>query len=1139
MALPKDIPTIPPRPARPARRPDRSRSPSQDRFAPSPLSRTVSNQSGGLGSSDQSSLSSSLPPRSPSVTLPSIGQEGSEYASVVDDPSPARVAGDSFPPSHTETRNVGSDVQLHAPKPGLPTSSAKARIATVTRTDSQQAAAAGIGKAHGDDVDPYSRPLKTRTSFASQESSASTERPGSVQPGESEHGIPEIGQRVPMYPNAGDVQAPSPSPFGSAPSTGIGYHSDGQLRAGRHHRRLRSGQEQLPPGSYGLHGHGTPVQDRFEKAWYEKHPEALEREEHGEYGPGIGGGRGEWALSSDDLNKIVRETAHRGAGLGTAGAVSTPDEQIGYMASEEYASRLASSHSPSTPNFPLAHSNHSQPHVESPLRKASMPTEEGDGDKPQVSSSSPLSGARPSEHAVEVDGDEDVIHVDPPSRSASKMGGAGYDPPTEELGPHGGNTEEEGGWIDELGYGTPILASDEVAKERGLEFLQPAIEPHQEMRGGEYHATPEPDSLPSYRNGSRSSSAANSRPSSRPGSISGSLAPLSRFISYPEREELGTPLEDVEEYEPLFPEDDSKAEKKAKRPPSAVERLKRPDQNKHRFPSQDIWEDAPSSAKLMATVSTPDLPQDDRPVQPAERETAESLNPSEVTDRDEGPDAAEEAGDVSKSAIPSHLRNEVNGRPSLKQRFPSRDIWEDTPASLQLQTTVSTPQLDDTKSPPGAAEQAMAGGSVERQERRGGELASSPTNQPQVPPRPAKVAAGDDHKDQRQQPRVPLRPAARTRRDPAADVVSRSNSSAELVASPMSERKAPLIPEKPKPQVPARPARVIARDSTEHVPLAKTTSKSSAKSGEPPEDAGSANKDPAAPSPKPKPAVPIRPSGGKLAAFKAGFMSDLDKRLQIGPQATKPPKEKEVSALADMGPKESVPLTDARKGRARGPARRKPAASPSAVMNESPQSPATASLSLVQAHTIWHITDDGEVNVHDANDAVVDTSVPSQNSPPVAKLSEDPVTGAGLVQSGAGASASEATERELVEAAEGTDKATATPVNSSQVETNAPTHASDPSYEPANSGASSNPGIVPLSSETALHDEEDVSTTAKPSNPSPTEVVPSQVKAPDDEVVPSFIVPPTPAVKGAGETIADDAVETTGVEADLRETTDT
>ncbi len=64
--------------------------------------------------------------------------------------------------------------------------------------------------------------------------------------------------------------------------------------------------------SSGRYGHGVPTpHDRFEKAYYEKHPE-LFKKELGQYGEG----RPEWAMSSDDLNKIVRDTVSRGAATG-------------------------------------------------------------------------------------------------------------------------------------------------------------------------------------------------------------------------------------------------------------------------------------------------------------------------------------------------------------------------------------------------------------------------------------------------------------------------------------------------------------------------------------------------------------------------------------------------------------------------------------------------------------------------------------------------------------------------------------------------------------------------------------------------------------------------------------------------------
>jgi hypothetical protein len=237
-----EMPKIPPRPMR---RLERSISPQRESYARSPLNETAF--VGNNGNQSKSSLyssgsannsSSDLPRRPSSVALPSIGQEGNEYAEVFGAPEELET-------SSTQTRNVANDLKLHAPKPSLPVSSAKQRLSTVTRTDSGQAAAFGIGKASSsDDKDPSSRNLKQKASFASQTSNGTERPPSSL---ESEHGIPEIGQRVPMYPNAGDVQAPSPAPFATPYAPGIGFHNDGSKP--RHHGRRTSarGNHDIPP----------------------------------------------------------------------------------------------------------------------------------------------------------------------------------------------------------------------------------------------------------------------------------------------------------------------------------------------------------------------------------------------------------------------------------------------------------------------------------------------------------------------------------------------------------------------------------------------------------------------------------------------------------------------------------------------------------------------------------------------------------------------------------------------------------------------------------------------------------------------------------------------------------------------------
>lgn len=117
-----------------------------------------------------------------------------------------------------------------------------------------------------------------------------------------------------MYRDAGDVQAPSPNPSAAIYAPGVGFHNDGSQKPRHHGRRLSGKGFEAPPGSYGLHGHGVIPNDKFEKAYYEKHPELLQKE-CGQYGGAIDN-RGEFVLSSEDLNKLVRETASRTSGLG-------------------------------------------------------------------------------------------------------------------------------------------------------------------------------------------------------------------------------------------------------------------------------------------------------------------------------------------------------------------------------------------------------------------------------------------------------------------------------------------------------------------------------------------------------------------------------------------------------------------------------------------------------------------------------------------------------------------------------------------------------------------------------------------------------------------------------------------------------
>jgi len=977
-----EVPTIPPRPGH--RTSERSQSPNRDNFPRSPFNEPPvsgmihGRKSGGMYSKSRNASSSSLslPQRPPSVSLPSVGQEGNEYADIEYGKADADTKQETSPNEPAQTRNIAGDLPLHAPRPSFSNSNAKARVAAVTRTDSSQAAAVGIGKAPtpsaaGDDTVPENRNLKAKVSFRTA-SSASTERPPSAQ-ADDEHGIPEIGQRVPMYPDAGDVQAPSPSPYQQQFPSGIGFHNAG-MKAGKGIRRSQSRGEILPPGSYGMHGHGVPAADQFEKAWYEKHPDALQREEHGEYGPGIGGGRGEWALSSDDLNKLVRETASKQLGTSCSTpryafddtdmpsesqryGAALPNEQMGYKEAEEYASRL---HSPQSATFRLSHSNSSQPHVESPLRKASFPAEHSQG-LHKTQSHDP-SACRSTEHALDSDVEDDETYVPDKDRN-------GYDRES----------------VDS-GYDVPILASDEVARTPGAEFMQPAVSPVQERRGS-YHE----NDYSGFKNGSRSGSAGNSRPSSRPGSIY-SLPGLSRFSTHDDdRENTHTPLEDVDEYEPLFPDEEGN---KVRKPITAADRLKLREQMK-RFPSQDIWEDTPNSLQLQATVDTPEPVVEQSKSAPKapsavfETPEQEAARKGEVTEEDKAKLIPREER-LAKSSFQPHIRDEMD-RHGLKQRFPSRDIWEDSPDSAALTTTVGEGSSYTPKSPPDLGEEAGAvvttsgapkDGIISGDQPRDGATAGAPAMaKPSIPPRPSKSKVPASSTDINTQPPIPARPPKRLHQVPPADAPTPvAPSKLSAASSPTDTRelsstdapKGPTLPDRPKPQVPARPAKPTGPDAADSTPSSKAISTSSV-GNEEQTDKGITFQPGA---PKPKPAVPARPAGGKIAQMKGGFLADLDSRLKLGPQGSKPQEKVEPEVE-----EEKAPLADARKGRAKGPVRRKPA--PTAVAGaegESAKSEAPK-WAISKPVTVWQTDEHGSINLVHGMEAAT-TSEPSAAEEP-------------------------------------------------------------------------------------------------------------------------------------------------------------
>jgi len=532
----------------------------------------------------------------------------------------------------------------------------------------------------------------------------------------------------------------------------------------------------------------------------------------------------------------------------------TPEEEVGYMASDEYAQRMASP----------APDRSVRPTVESPLRKMSHPTTEKESKQEYTQESS-------------------VIHVDEPYHHSHHPDGFAPTPALEkQVKPNEGEREEE----------EPILAADEVRPESA--FQHPAVSPTLEKG----------DNFDEFR--SRTPSTGHSRSNSRSTSNHGRPA-LARYTSRgSEREDAHTPLEDVAEYEPLFPEDN-----KEKQPASTVERFKQRPELKHRFPSQDIWEDSPNSLHLHATVTSPDAPK----LESFETPEQESIRRSQV--------ASVDPHEVATHILESEEHKEDGSkRPSLsKQRFPSRDVWEDAPDSQQLVTTVKAPEEAPQEAPHEVPQEAP-------KESHKEELTS-----PEVPKKPS----------------IPTRPARRPQLTPPA-----VDPSTKPGTSPTEKRQPPSIPGRPKPQIPARPAKKSPEEPKKEEP-----------------------KDVAA---KPKPPVPARPGGSKIAALKAGFLSDLNSRLQGGPP--KPPEKKK-----EEEPAEKKPLQDARKGRARGPARRKPApaAAPptTAPTTETAGSklPTIPEAKIAGVWNIWQIDEGGQLVVSGHDVSKKPEPEPSQPEP--------------------------------------------------------------------------------------------------------------------------------------------------------------
>lgn len=448
---------------------------------------------------------------------------------------------------------------------------------------------------------------------------------------------------------------------------------------------------------------------------------------------------------------------------------------------------------------------------------------------------------------------------------------------------------------DDPDYIAPILAPDEVKKDPSSHLLHPAIHPLHDHRRASFEAEDPPGRI--------------------------LVRPVIVRSSHSASEFGSTPLEDVDEYEPLFTEDTNEEK-------SGLEGAAEECESRHQFPSKDVWEDAPSSVLHTAEVSAPQGPEvkvENKRTSASEEEM--SITPAQAFAQYQEQLAEQEAEGSANSFLPL-VENNISwigqqlsptkaGKVSVGSRFPSRDVWEDAPESQLHQAIIS----QDTS----PTEETMSKAQGRSTLKSAADESPSGTHPP-----PQRQGLGGE-----------------------------------------SSKPRPPVSDKPKPPIPPRPAKSSSGDSRD----------------------GTFSK-------PPKPPVPSRPVGSKIAALQAGFMSDLNRRLQLGPKPILKKEEPvEDDAAATEKEKDAVPLSDARKGRARGPPRRAPArAGASSPIAAKPSAPG---LVLSQPQTLWAVDPDfGDVMVESADGATtaVNAMAASAQPRPLAGMEKSEAQKIGLLE---------------------------------------------------------------------------------------------------------------------------------------------
>ncbi|KAF8462946.1 altered inheritance of mitochondria protein 21 [Kalaharituber pfeilii] len=733
----------------------------------------------------------------------------------------------------------------------------------------------------------------TRPGFLRSTSLGTSTPPRSLPKSNNDAGIPEIGRQVPMYPNAGDVQAPTPTPSRQA--------------------AILAQQKKGPRSSS---------------------PYVGKKEDYGEYGSGLHPlerRSGHYSLSSDDLNQIVAQTA-----TPISGITGVPEEELGYLASEEYAKKIGSA----TPREEL---------TESEANKFGSSLSREGSTSPEIS-----------------------IHVEP--RAHQRSGSHPY-------GRHNfgrfsqsqaslaaetpnvvdnANIPEEDAIRDEHYHGTPILASDEIHKRGTSTPMVPAVSPP----------------LLPRRTTSRPASRAPSRPASR--GAHREPPATAEPEGTPDAQISFTPLAQVEEHEPLFPDDEEEkhtALREGLEKAFAGRAGPAASRNSRKFPSNDIWEDAPPSSHLHATVTSPppglsplglsEVASGGQPAKAGEEQDEES-------DRLGVPNRHKRSQSPPQEAPPKPERPSVLSKTaSGKQRFPSKDIWEEAPDSAQLTATVSpTPVSEEDPPSPVAAtsplqlsspstEEPSTTTTAPLEESTSAERSSTHATldsaaKPEIPPRPASPERNQKWAPTGAVPIIPARPGSRVTNTPSKldtqDQIEQAQTPSLVPRTGLSDstekKSPPVVPDRPKPAVPQRPVKINAKT----LPFQQAQ----------PEETSPVTKAP--PPVKPKPAI-----GGKIAALKANL--ELEKRLAAGPMGfkRKEEEEKKPEEAAEKQEEAQALVSDVRKGRAKGPRGRKlPTAATSAAAAPAEgeaKEPAPPALHFVSAWTVWSIDDEENARV--------------------------------------------------------------------------------------------------------------------------------------------------------------------------------